>query len=322
MRTLTIEVDEIIMDYLKKHAEPFSDTPNSVLHRLLFGTSKEFERTSISIPSRGVNVPRALLQILDVIYEVVQNGRTRTEATRIVAVKNGRATQTIIDKYCRQLGKKAHEIDRLLDEPGLTGFKMTLNTKFSRHKEMINDFFDNLSERTKPQSYTPHKNHQPKTQPAVIRRSSSPSVRKQRDIPLERALKTALGGQLRTRFGTFVPKGQSQLIFNGARLLCKYSSFHKDQSRWFWGVSKTFWENWEETDYLALIFENENRAGYSYLLLNSDEALRLFGLCSESMGEKKINMRIYMDEGVVKFQEWKDFDVKGNTKALDIDAAK
>ena len=39
MKKYTIEVDEIIMKYLQKHAEPFVDTPNSVLHKLLIGNS-------------------------------------------------------------------------------------------------------------------------------------------------------------------------------------------------------------------------------------------------------------------------------------------
>ena len=72
-------------------------------------------------------------------------------------------------------------------------------------------------------------------------------------------------------------------------------------------------------DYLALIFENENGSGYSYLLLDSEESLQLFSQCSESNGEKKINMRIYMDDGSFKLQEWKDFNVRSRIKTLDID---
>lgn len=37
--TSTIEIDDDLLDFLKRHAEPFVDTPNDVLRRLLFGTS-------------------------------------------------------------------------------------------------------------------------------------------------------------------------------------------------------------------------------------------------------------------------------------------
>jgi hypothetical protein len=102
----TIEIDEIIMNYLKKHAEAFVDTPNSVLHKLLFNTSiikplsQNFQSSVLD------HTPKALSQVLEVIYEVIKKGRTRPEATRVVAERNDTAPQTIIDKYCRQLGKK------------------------------------------------------------------------------------------------------------------------------------------------------------------------------------------------------------------------
>ncbi len=37
MKFYTIEIDEKVWNYLKKNAEPFKDTPNSVLNRIIFG---------------------------------------------------------------------------------------------------------------------------------------------------------------------------------------------------------------------------------------------------------------------------------------------
>ena len=37
MKMHTIEIDEKIWHYLQQYAEPFVDTPNSVLTKLLFG---------------------------------------------------------------------------------------------------------------------------------------------------------------------------------------------------------------------------------------------------------------------------------------------
>jgi hypothetical protein len=147
----------------------------------------------------------------------------------------------------------------------------------------------------------------------------APSNRKQRDTTLENALKKALGNQLQEEFGNFHLEGQSQLVFSNARVLCKFSSFHNDQSRWFWGVGKTYWQNWEDTDYLALILKNEIGASYSYILLDSSEAKKLFNFCSESSGEKKINMRIYMDDDIPRFQEWKAFNVQARIKLLELE---
>jgi hypothetical protein len=72
------------------------------------------------------------------------NGHSRTEATNRVAENRGTAPQTITDKYCRQIGKKAHEIDELLAEPGYHQFKELLKSKFSRHEQIIDTYFESL----------------------------------------------------------------------------------------------------------------------------------------------------------------------------------
>jgi hypothetical protein len=61
-----------------------------------------------------------------------------------VAKKQGAAPQTVTNKYCRQLGKKAHEIDELMAEPGYAGFKDLLTGKYSVHKEIIDMYFDSM----------------------------------------------------------------------------------------------------------------------------------------------------------------------------------
>ena len=89
-------------------------------------------------------MPKSLAQILEVVYEIEVNGYSRTQATNRVAKKRGTAPQTITDKYCRQLGKKAHEIDELMTEPGYKGFKDLLRGKFSVHGEIIDMYFDSM----------------------------------------------------------------------------------------------------------------------------------------------------------------------------------
>ena len=147
MKMHTIEIDENIWSYLQKHAEPFVDTPNSVLNRILFNTSKipSPEDRMPEIPTVSIQgIPKSLAQILEVVYEMEINGYSRTEATKRVAHKRGTSPQTITDKYCRQIGKKAHEIDQLLSEPGYEGFKKILESKFGAYQQVIESYFETL----------------------------------------------------------------------------------------------------------------------------------------------------------------------------------
>ena len=89
-------------------------------------------------------IPKSLAQILEVVYEIEINGYSRTDATKEVAHKRGTSPQTITDKYCRQIGKKAHEIDQLLSEPGYENFKTILKGKFSAHQQVIETYFETL----------------------------------------------------------------------------------------------------------------------------------------------------------------------------------
>ena len=147
MRMYSIEVEESVWHYLQQHAEPFVDTPNTVLKRLLFPGEEARPRPApvFTIPTVSIQgLPKSLSQILEVVYEMEVNGYSRTQATNRVAKKRGTAPQTITDKYCRQLGKKAHEIDELLNENDNARFKELLKTKFNDHQGIIDMYFDTM----------------------------------------------------------------------------------------------------------------------------------------------------------------------------------
>ena len=147
MKMHLIEIDEKVWYHLQQNAEPLVDTPNSVLNKLLFGIEEKKEKKAapFSIPAVSIQgLPKSLAQILEVVYEIEVNGCSRTQATNRVAKKRGTAPQTITDKYCRQLGKKAHEIDELMAEPGYKGFKDLLTGKYSGHGEIIDMYFDSM----------------------------------------------------------------------------------------------------------------------------------------------------------------------------------
>ncbi len=151
MRFHRIEVDDQVWRFLKKHAEPFEDTPNSVLRRILLPESNKALAAPIKstgetdMPKLATGVPRALSQFLEVIYRVHRMGQDRREATRNVAKKEGVFYQTIIDKYCSQLGKKAFEIDQLLEPDKVHELQSLLEKKFSGHRDVIRQFLKSLA---------------------------------------------------------------------------------------------------------------------------------------------------------------------------------
>lgn len=147
-----IDVDEEVWQYLKKNAEPFEDTPNSVLKRLLFiSTERRTENltkthTSNDFPVFPSTVPQALAQTLEVIYGVKKLGLSRRQATNLVAKKRNIAPQTVIDKYCRQLDKQAYDIDRLLESRSLEGLQALLLERFRTSRDVVRNFFQVLTE--------------------------------------------------------------------------------------------------------------------------------------------------------------------------------
>jgi hypothetical protein len=145
-----IDVDEKVWQFLKKNAEPFEDTPNTVLKRLLFGgTEKRVEtptktHTASDFPDFSPSVPEALAQTLEVIYGVKKLGLSRRQATNIVAKKLGIAHQTVIDKYCRQLDKRAYDFDRLLESENSEDLQAILLKRFRNNRDVVRDFFQAL----------------------------------------------------------------------------------------------------------------------------------------------------------------------------------
>lgn len=145
MKMHRIEIDDKVWNHLKNFAEPFTDTPNSVLNRLLFGHPKKKSPNTAKdtyIDIKGV--PNALSQIFEVLYEMEINGLSRVQATNKVAKAKGTTPKAVRDKYCNQLNKKASEIDRLFNKPGYEDFKQLLKDKFVIQKDIIEIFFESL----------------------------------------------------------------------------------------------------------------------------------------------------------------------------------
>lgn len=148
MRSHTIEIDDDVFQYLKRRAEPFEDTPNTVLRRELLKSrrmplaaaeslNKADESTIDIFP---IGAPAALQQILGVVRLTREGACERNEATRLVAKKYNVAQQTVQDKYGRQLGITADEFDHLLTPSQSDKLITLLITKFPRYGDLIRKF--------------------------------------------------------------------------------------------------------------------------------------------------------------------------------------
>jgi hypothetical protein len=138
-----IEVDDRIFKFLQKNAEPFIDTPNTVLYRLLL--NEKYTKAPEASPSLKLSgLPKALSQTLEVLYEINKHGLSRQKATRLIAEKHNTVPSTIMDKYCKQLELKARDIDLMLEEPGYEKFMNILKDRFSEYEGIIDMFFETL----------------------------------------------------------------------------------------------------------------------------------------------------------------------------------
>ncbi|HJX68601.1 MAG TPA: hypothetical protein VJ406_00035 [Dehalococcoidia bacterium] len=147
MKMYKIEIDEEVYNLLKEKAEPFVDIdPNSVLRRLLLNNSKTNKADKPNVlPEFPASVPHALAETLEMIILVKKEGCSRVEATHKVADIRRISTQAVLDKYCRQLNKRAYEIDELLTTAKLDEFKALLVTKYPYHKATVERIFDDIS---------------------------------------------------------------------------------------------------------------------------------------------------------------------------------
>ena len=202
----------------------------------------------------------------------------------------------------------------------LSKYANGFDTPSSVIERLINSYEENKRSMVKNQPDYVY-NEQKTEEHSISPKKFSRFNKKPRDKAKERSLKLAIGNSL--NWGTFRKIGDSLLQFENSnkKVLCKYSSFSTDHSRWFWGVANKYWTNWDNNFYLALIMENDNLKEFSYLLLNPSESKTLFSRdeISESNGEKKINLRLYKSDNKFHLQEWFEFDVEGKIKPLKLE---
>lgn len=141
MKMYDIKIDNEVMEYLKKHAVPFEDTPNDAIRKLLDLNGNRQQPIVRIVNSTASGLPLALQQILEVYAYVRNTGCDRSTATNFVARQRRITPQTVIDKYARQLGKNTYEIDNLMRPENIDDFKSLLIFHFPKFKKSIELFF-------------------------------------------------------------------------------------------------------------------------------------------------------------------------------------
>ena len=163
MHRFTVEVDDEVYAFLDAEATSRLETHNTVLRRRLLPQLASGDRAVDwhSVPGRKVRnlvpivapaglpsfppgTPSALQQILWVAHLVRAKGRSRPEASSDVARLLRVATQTVNDKYGRQLGLTADRFDVLLREPSLKQFETLLAERFPQYRSTIQTVLKDL----------------------------------------------------------------------------------------------------------------------------------------------------------------------------------
>jgi len=96
--------------------------------------------SEITVEHLPGSVPKALEQILQVIWLMDTQGLSRLKATAKLASYYGYAPQTIEDKYTRQIDLKAYQFDELLAETGRLNLARRLNNRFPGFEKEINKY--------------------------------------------------------------------------------------------------------------------------------------------------------------------------------------
>lgn len=351
MKFYTIEIDEKVWNYLKKNAEPFKDTPNSVLNRILFGESKKLG-VSIAPPSKSEKplpkvelYPENDLTVDGIKVELESNSDQDKNPGSNLSESLNRPDPDFEDLQIEIEGQFVP--DRDID--GLS--QMTENDKdidafikdLEKNKStdhVVDEFADVLKEipgtndgEWKEISFHPKHNFEstprkPVTEPnpkqsdissnpaTATNREKVPERKKPKLMSLEDKLVYSLGKRLENQWGKFRSEGVGLLIFANKTVLCKYSKYNEQHTRWLWGVSQADRYAWGPQNWLALILENEDQKSFSFLLFNSQESGVLFDQCKQTTGDKYITMLIDEAYDSLRLQEWRHLDLRDRRKAL------
>jgi hypothetical protein len=356
MKFYTIEVDEKVWNYLKENAEPFKDTPNSVLNEIIFGTGgKTIPKTTLSSEPDKRHLPEIEIQpendlTIDGIKLELESAEgpdknrpeysfDTTNQSNPESIENLRFepdnkfnTNKNDDEYSIKLSettKNNKDIDDFINELEKSTATGNIQEEFSNILKEIpktEDEWQEISIQPKQQLEVDNQSPIIKTslkEPALEKHSQRkpivkkpPEKKKPKLISLEDKLIYSLGLRLQNQWGDFRQEGVGLLFFTNKTVLCKLSKYNSQNGRWFWEISQADRYSWGPQNWLALILENEDQNNYSFLLFNSQESGVLFDQCTQTTGDKYITMLIDDSYESARIQEWRHLDLRDRIKAL------
>ena len=358
MKFYTIEVDEKVWNYLKRNAEPFKDTPNSVLNRIFFGSGnspaptinldskpRPKQLSEIEMPSNNeFNVDDIKLELenqygIENKKEGLYPGTSkRSRSEDIEDLKLELESKFETNKKIESISldpsstfKPDKDIDDFINKLEKSNSSASIRDEFSNIlKEIPNTDDDWMEISVKPKQDLIDDSQSPIIRPsfkdsADIKKpqpppkfEKPPEKKKPKLVSFEDKLIYSLGERLKNQWGEFRQEGVGLLIFANKTVLCKYSKYDKNSTRWFWGVSQADRYAWGPQNWLALILENEDQKSFSFLLFNSQESGVLFDQCRQSAGDKYINMLIDDAYESPRIQEWRHLDLRNRKKPLSL----
>jgi len=317
-----IRLSDSTYNRLELHAIGF-DTPNNVIDRFIdfyeinnksvnninselidTNLNKQALTNTSSIKTQrqlGRKGYKQLDDYLIPVIKLIEIGTGHTEAFHQIANKLNVTYQTVNAQCTRRLDITTEKFVELIRHNKIRPF---LKTRFNKRE--IELLLNSTKQKGEEEGNKEHI------------KNKSIFTKKPRNVNKEKKYKKEVGEYLKNKyqFGDY-KLNRTVLEFKntGKKVLCKYSSCLLERESWFWGVGKKYWLDWDNNWYLVLIMENKNTECHSFLLLESNEAKHLFEKCSESNGEKKINLRRNKDD-LLRFQEWKEYNVKKNILKL------
>lgn len=93
---------------------------------------------------------------------------------------------------------------------------------------------------------------------------------------------------------------------NGNKVATFYSSF--THSRWWWGVGKSYWSEWDKYTYMALLIRDDAEK-CEYLLMNPTDSVNLLKRITEDNQGKKHIVIYFPSTGKRYLQQWPNYQL-------------
>jgi hypothetical protein len=129
------------------------------------------------------------------------------------------------------------------------------------------------------------------------------------------ACRQKFANYMKSEWGNFSQSGELLLEFdNGKKVVAPFSDL-QNYNKWWFGVSKLYWKNWDTNTYISLLMNEGNIC--RFCLLNPRKSKKLLDEINPVSGEKKIiNVLIPASGGFTYIQEWPTFNIDQNTISL------